>query len=90
MNKAGKNKPGKIVTIYTDPVTCENDEGFARLVKLLSRDGDTELWVVSFLDEPDDTYNQYDRTIQREALSFTLEEVAAAKAAKESPCKTTQ
>lgn len=42
-------KKGDIVTIYQDPLTKQEVEGQARLVKFINDGGEFECWKVKFL-----------------------------------------
>lgn len=42
---------GAVVMIYQDPFTRQRPEGQARLLSLLSDDGETQRWRVRFLGE---------------------------------------
>ena len=59
-------KPGMIVKIYCDPITCKDLEGKAKLVKFISLQGfyngsELSLWEVKSLDNSDNYI--YSRTI---------------------------
>jgi hypothetical protein len=55
-------KSGEKVMIYEDPITCNKEEGIAKLIELVGEDcGDgLELWVVKF---PDDE-REFTRTVK--------------------------
>ncbi len=51
------HKPGDVMMIFGNPVKCENPIGLARLKKLLLENGQTEEWVVEYLDDEEHYYN---------------------------------
>ena len=66
-------KPGLVVAVFQDPITCEDYEGIASLVERVELDLDPPLerWRVRFLDERDpvDPFTTYDRTINAERIA---------------------
>lgn len=65
----GNLKPGMIVKVYCDPITCKDLEGRAKLHKFISSQGfyngsELSLWEVKSLDNSDNFI--YSRTINSE------------------------
>ena len=53
-------RPGNVVDIFEDPVTCTRREGAARLVRLIKKTEKAEYWKVHFLADPEDvTYERW-------------------------------
>ena len=62
-------KPGEVVRVYYDPVTCKDQEGLAKLVKQIRPDhGDgLSLWRVIFAGEDAVMGIECTRTINNES-----------------------
>ena len=58
MNQGFKNSTGDILDIYQKPITCEDFEGRAKLIKPVAVNQDGEEWIVEFEGEPNSYYNR--------------------------------
>lgn len=57
-----KPKQGDVITIYAKPLTHDQPEGRAKLVKLLqanSGTADFKFWEVEFIEEPGTNYQRW-------------------------------